>query len=268
MKVGRLPVVDPLIDQATPAGAQPSWSSGKSLVVSEEFGGSMTVTDAALGMVRFRDNGPQWATWYPNWPRFNAQSPGGNHTNTNQGAYYATSKVSLDGAGSLLLRCDQEQSVAGLAYTAGMIQSLGFFTPLYGSFEARIRIERRSGLWPAFWSSASAFDQWPPEIDFWEYFGNGVGGNSTFLTNTYLPGQGAPTYSFETSVPEIQDWHTYGCEWAPGMVRFYTDGVLTNQTTQSPSAAMYMILNNGMTGTFGTPFASGNMWVDWLRFWG
>lgn len=238
--------------------------------MSEEFNGTMTVENAGTGLVTFRAGGPQWATWYPDWPRFNIQNPGGNHTNTDQGAYYATSKVSTDGAGALALKCDLETSVAGLPYTAGMIQSLPFFTPKYGFFEARIRIvQRRIGLWPAWWMSSSAFDQWPPEIDIWEHFGDGSASNNTYLSNTYVPGSGSyPTYSDTESVTELQDWHVYGAEWRAGAVTFYRDGVQTATTALSPTQTnQYLIMNNGMSISRGTPFSTATVLVDYIRCW-
>lgn len=254
-----------LVDAATPGGQQPDGQSGWTLVMSDEFNGSMSVTDSILGRVKFRTDGPSWSTWYPEWQMFVDDNPTAKwHTNTSYEAYYDTSKVSLDGAGSLLLKCDKETSIAGLDYTAGMIQSIPFHTTTYGFYEARIKIQTASvqGHWPAFWLTASPTNTWPPEIDIWEYFWQGT----QFSQNSYVVGD---MVALTTNAPSaLTNWHTYGCAWQPGYVRFYVDGVQTNQTTSVvPFTAQYLILNNGAR-TPGVPtFNSNDMWVDYVRVW-
>lgn len=249
------------VDPTTPSGAQPVGASGYDLVLSEEFNAPMQVVDAETGHVKFRNGGHPWATWYPSWPRFTSQDPGGNHTNTNQLAYYATSKVSTAG-GTLRLACDQQATVAGLPYTAGMITTKDMFEPEYGRFEARLRIvgARSSRHWPAWWMSASTFNQWPPEIDVWEVFGTA----SEYLTNVYRPSGGGSTIEHET-FDDFAVYHVYGVEWAPSGVTFYRDGVATFSTA-TVSGPQYLILNNGVEG----PTASGAMpvlEVDYVRAW-
>lgn len=252
-----------LIDPSTPSGAQPvGETAGYVLEMSEEFNAPLQVVNADTGHVKFRSGGPDWATWYPaDWPRFTSQDPGGSHTNTNQLAYYATSKVST-GSGALRLACDQQTTVAGLPYTAGMITSKGAFEPEYGRFEARLRIvgTRHSRHWPAWWMSASAFDEWPPEIDVWEIFGTA----SEYLTNVYRPDDGGSTIEHETFT-DFATYHVYAVEWAPSGVTFYRDGAPTFSTT-TVAGRQYLILNNGVEG----PTASGTMpvlEVDYVRAW-
>lgn len=253
-----------LVDPAT-GTVQPVGQTGWTLAMSEEFGGTMTVTDSTLGYVKFRSDGPTWATWYPDWPMFDSQSPGGNHTNTNYAAYYATSKVSLDGAGTLRLACDKQVTATGLPYTAGMIQTLPSYTPTYGYFEARIKVDTAgvTGHWPAWWASASAFNTWPPEIDIWEYFGNGTQYNN----NTFMVGQS----TFTTTATATQDaYHVYGCKWTASTVVFYLDGTVTNTVTnvaQVPQTAQYLLLNNGARDVANPTFTSNGISVDYVRAW-
>lgn len=253
---------NPLLDPATPAGVQPVGLSGLTLAMSEEFNGAITVVDSGNGLIRFRDDGPQWATWYPSWPRFNAQSPGGNHTNTDQNSYYDTSKVSV-AAGALVLAADKQVTVSGLAYTTGMIQSLSFFTPKYGVFEARIRLlARQANLWPAWWLSCSDYDTWPPEIDIWEHFGNGSGTNNTYESHVY----GGTAFNDTEDAGDLTAWHVYSAEWRADGVRFYRDGSLTGSTSNSPATPQYLLLNNG--ATMSAAFSSAQVQVDYIRCWG
>lgn len=252
-----------LIDPATGA-VQPVGQTGYSLVMSEEFAGTMTVTDATNGLATFRSGGPTWAMWYPNWTDFTSQSPGGNHTNTDYASYYDGTKVSLDGAGALKLACDKQVTVTGLPYTAGMIQSIGFLTPLYGYFEAKIRIATASlqGHWPAWWMSASAVNTWPPEIDIFEYFWLGT----QFSQNSYVVGSNV-TFNANAS-SALTNYHVYGCKWTSTAVTWYVDGVQTNQTTSIvPNLSQYLILNNGARTPGNPTFASNDMFVDYVRVW-
>lgn len=254
----------PLIDPDTGYTTQPVGQSGYSLIMSEEFNGTMTVTDAPNGLVTFRSGGPEWATWYPNWSMFTSQSPGGNHTNTDYESYYATSKVSLDGAGGLLLKCDKETTVAGLDYTAGMIQSLGFCTPTYGYFECKLKIQTASvnGHWPAFWMSSSAVNTWPPEIDIFEYFWLGT----QFSQNSYIVGSNV---ALTTNAPSaLTNYHVFGCKWTGSAVTWYVDGTQTNQTTSIvPQSAQYVLLNNGARTPASPTFSSNDVTVDYVRVW-
>lgn len=256
------------IDPATTANVQPVGLTGWTLVLSEEFGGTLTVTDAVNGLVRFREDGPSWATWYPDWPQF-AGEVGGNHSNTNQEAYYDTGKVSLSG-GALQLACDRQTTFTGLDYTAGCIQSWPFFNLTYGYMEARIKIDSdQAGHWPAWWISASDYNAWPPEIDIWEWFGEGAA-NSYYLNNSYGdPGGGTFTSSNITGVDQTV-FHTYGAQWANGIVRWYRDGSLTNTcstASQVGTLPQYLILNNGARTSVGPTFTSCGMTVDYVRVW-
>ena len=255
------PHTNPLTDPATPYNVQPVGQTGYGdPIMSEEFGGAVTVVDAGLGLVRFRSGGPSWATWYPNWPRFNAQSPGGNHTNTGEDCYYATDKVSITG-GELVLACDKVAS-GGLPYTAGMIQSLNFFTPSSGYFEARIKLETIvNGTWPAWWASCSNFDQWPPEIDFWEQFGPAT----TYESHVYLSGS---SYNDTGNAATMTNYNVYGCKWTGSVVTFYLNGTQTGTTSsQVPSDPLYLILKNGCREPANPTFNSCNITVDYIRAW-
>lgn len=255
-----------LVDPQTPSGAQPMGSAGGyTLELSEEFGAALRVVNAATGHVRFRNSGHEWATWYPDWPRFNSQSPGGNHTNTSQGAAYQTSGVSVSG-GSLRLSCIQQSSIPGLPYTAGMVTTKDIYEPEYGRFDARLRIvgTRNSRHWPAWWMSSSAFNTWPPEIDTWELFGTA----SEYLTNVYRPSGGGSTIEHE-AFTDFATYHVYSVEWSPSGVTFYRDGVQTFTTT-TVAGPMYLILNNGAEWPEGGAAPTGTMpvlEVDYIRAW-
>jgi hypothetical protein len=144
-----------------------------------------------------------------------------------------------------------------------MIQSLPSFAPLYGYFEARLKIDTASvtGHWPAWWASCSTVNTWPPETDFFEYFASGT----TYENNTYIPG--GPNFN-STATATVTNYNVYGCRWNSTNTTWYLNGTQTNQTSASnPAAAMYLILNNGARTPTNPVFSSNGMSVDYVRAW-
>lgn len=251
---------DSLTDPTTPRNVQPLNLSGwGDPVFSEEFNGQPIVESppgADDSFLRFRPDGPVWATQYPDWPRFNAQVPGGRYTNTNQDAYCTLDQIGT-GAGNLVLGTVKEE-YRGLPYKAGMIQSIGEFTPFTGFFEARCRlVSAPQNVWPAMWLTSSVFDQWPPEVDFFEVIAGNVMQNiyteNSFTTRPYPA-------SFAT------EWHTYGFAWFEDLLVFYIDGVeMARRTVGIPDTPMYVILNSGCDR--GATFSSVDFYIDYFRAW-
>ena len=81
------------------------------------------------------------------------------------------------GALVITARAEKLTGSDGIArdYTSARLKTLGRFSQAYGRFEARIRIPRGQGLWPAFWMMGVNIDSrgWPDdgEIDVMENIG-------------------------------------------------------------------------------------------------
>jgi beta-glucanase (GH16 family) len=79
--------------------------------------------------------------------------------------------VSLDGKGFLVICALKSDD----RYTSTRLKSAGKFSALYGKVEARIKIPRGQGLWPAFWMLGADIGKvgWPQcgEIDVMENVG-------------------------------------------------------------------------------------------------
>jgi beta-glucanase (GH16 family) len=252
-----------LIDPDTAAGQQPVGQTGRTLVMSEEFNGTMAVDDTDLGLVHFRDGGAQWATWYPDWPRFNEQDPGGNHTNTNDASYFTTSQVSL-ADGACVLTSVKQETVAGLPYTSGMITSMPSFTPQYGYTEARLKFSAmNTGMWGGGWMSCSDFNDWPPEIDYFEYFA----GDPGYGNNVWMPDADPGYHNLNAHAIDALNWHVYGCDWQPSGVTFYLDGEQTSTTTKSPGTEQYLIFDMGNTAAANPSYATAALLIDYVRHW-
>lgn len=258
-----------LVDPATSASVQPvGQSSGWSLVASEEFDGSITVTDATNGYLTFRSDGPEWSAWYPDWPMFSAL-PGENHTNDNYDDYYALSKISM-GSGYVNLRADSEVTVAGRDYTSGMIQSIRFLTQTYGFFEARMRLSTATanGFWPAFWTTSATYNTWPPEIDIAEWYDGPDQPVSFGVWPTYQDDPPSKDYQSSYAVADVTTWHTYGCKWDANGTTFYIDGTQRGTTgVTSDAYPQYVLLNSGTLRSAGASYSSESIDVDYVRVW-
>jgi beta-glucanase (GH16 family) len=127
----------------------------------------------------------------------------------------------------------------GINYESGMLRS--DWTARHGYFEARVKMPRGIGLWPAFWLvsdvSASGALGWPPEIDIFEFVNNGVEDRPHMLHSGVVAHAGSPSLlsyadpAFNTTWTYYaapfnfdEGWHTVGAEWDATSVTVYVDG--------------------------------------------
>lgn len=132
-----------------------------------------------------------------------------------------------DGEGHLVIRAQKE---ADGRYTSARLKTKGKFEVQYGRIEARMRLPRGQGIWPAFWMLGSKLSEvgWPQcgEIDVMENIGKepaivhgtihgpGYSGADAIGGKTTLPGQR----------PLAEDFHIYAVDWRKEGIRFYLDG--------------------------------------------
>lgn len=240
------------------------------MVFHDEFSASaVNVIDGANGYVKLSPNGPTWRGWYPSSASFTAQSPGGEHTNNvgREQEYYALSGLSV-GSSILTMTATHDNVHAGLPYTSGMVQSNPSFNFKYGYMEARLRMSRIGGTWPAFWLIPASYT-WPPEVDIMEQFGteNAVR-ITTWQNSSSAPGS---LSAFGVSLDPRQ-WHVYGCKWTATDLTFYVDGTQVAQETVAtnvPQEKMYLVLDLAVDGNqtidnanFPTTFQA-----DYVRVW-
>lgn len=182
---------------------------------------------------------------------------------------------------------------SGANYESGMIRS--DFTLTYGFFEARVKMPRGLGAWPAFWLNSDVSESgrlsWPPEIDIFEFVNNGQEDkpNQIHISTTNPPGtktQFLYTHpDFRTSIKDYfapfafdAGWHTIGAEWTPADVTVFVDGlkVVTTQfewkyADGSPAGPAHVLLNlaigdawAGRHGIDDSAFPQA-LSVDWVR---
>jgi beta-glucanase (GH16 family) len=217
---------------------------------------------------------------------------GGQGWGNQERQYYTAgaANASLDGSGHLVItaRASTDPSYrcwyGACGYTSARLKTKGLFEATYGRFEARIRVPRGQGMWPAFWMLGANIDQvgWPQsgEIDVMENIGrepsivhgtvhgpgysgaNGIGGADTLATGALA-----------------DDFHLFAVEWTPTEIRWLVDGAEYRRLTPAelPSGAtwvfnhpFFMLLNVAVGGAWpGEPDASTplpqQMLVDYVR---
>ena len=150
----------------------------------------------------------------------------------------------------------------------------------YGYFEARMKMPKGKGVWPAFWmmphdptgkSGDGAYGTWPRsgELDILE-FSPGTTGNKVYSTVHHsMSSTEASKDSYSSLGSKVFDdassaWHTYGLRWTESYVEAFYDGESLgtsyyNGGYNSPKGwtswpydqKFYIILNLAMGGNLG-----------------
>ena len=169
---------------------------------------------------------------------------GGNGWGNQELQYYTTRpENSFIRGGNLVIQTLQE-NFAGTDrvarnYTSARMTTQGLFEQAYGRFEARVKIPRGQGIWPAFWLLGNDFGKvgWPAcgEIDIMENIGKEP---STIHGSMHGPGYSGDfdftsVYKLPGGVNFFDDFHVFAIEWEPGTVRFYVDQELYSTFTPS-----------------------------------
>ncbi|MEV6630986.1 discoidin domain-containing protein [Actinoplanes sp. NPDC051470] len=200
--------------------------------------------------------------------------------------YYTpnSENAQMDGQGHLVIEA-RRQDYQGRQYTSGRMNTSNKFHAQYGRFEARIKVPKGNGLWPAFWMMGADFLQgrpWPynGEIDIMEVLGRNT--NETYTTLHAPAYNGGGGYGQKSTAPVdlSLDYHLYAAEWDSKGIRFFLDNQLvftaskeTVENTRGPwifDHPFYLILNLAVGGDFPgpidstTPFPS-RMLVDYVR---
>lgn len=201
----------------------------------------------------------RWIDSYPDGVR--------THSNNEQ-QYYAPDGYEVRD-GRLRLRAER-RAMGGMPYTSGMVTTYGKFSQQYGWFEARLRIPRGKGMWPAFWLLPDD-KSWPPEIDILEILGHEP--DKDYMTNHYKNASGRHEGKGDNyKGPDFSaGYHVFALEWKPDEIIWYVDGVQRYHTTENvPHVPMYVLLNLAVGGDWPgnpdstTPFP-GNMDIDYVR---
>ncbi|WP_030453933.1 glycoside hydrolase family 16 protein [Herbidospora cretacea] len=246
---------------------------------------AMPQAQAAIGPVTWSDefNAPAGTSIDGSKWKFDI---GGGGWGNNEQQYYtnSTRNVYHDGAGNLAITARRENPsnlqchYGTCQYTSGRILTADRFTQAYGRFEARIKIPRGQGIWPAFWMLGGG--TWPNggEIDIMENVGNQP---NTVYGTVHGPGYfGGTAVGGNRSIgaPLADAFHTYRVDWSPNLIIWYLDGSEYFRVTPSSLRGnawvfdhpFFMILNVAVGGYWpgypdGTTQFPQTMLIDYVR---
>lgn len=255
--------------QATQTGSTPTPSSSYQLVWSDEFSGP----DGSA------PDGTKWAI-----------QTGGNGWGNNELEYYTSRPRNVQVSGGNLVITALKEDYTGPRqvtrhYTSARLQTRGLFSLQYGRFEARIKIPKGQGMWPAFWMLGNNIDTagWPAcgEIDIVENIGKEPSSvHGTLHAPVYPPEGYTAAYTLPNGQDFSDEFHVYAVEWEPQQIRLYVDGNLyaTDTPAGSPQPnswpfdgqPFFLLLNLAVGGNWpGNPDATTQfpqqMLVDYVR---
>lgn len=181
-------------------------------------------------------------------------------------------------------------------FTSARITTQNKFDFAYGTAEAKIKLTKGSGLWPAWWMLGNQI--WPTtgEVDIMENIGEsdwanvavhgpGYSGETPFVNRQYF-----------NASNDVTNWHVYAVEWSPTEMIFKYDGIVMYKVTKTMinhygkwvfDEPKHLLLNfavggiypakiNGIKGKgvkYGLPESTAEliknskvkMWVDWVK---
>jgi beta-glucanase (GH16 family) len=217
---------------------------------------------------------------------------GGSGWGNNEREYYtsSTSNAALDGSGHLVITARKENPAGyscwygSCQYTSARLLTADKFTQAYGRFEARIKIPRGQGMWPAFWMLGNDIgtNPWPNngELDIMENVGFEP---STVHGTLHGPGYSGGSaigaaYTLPGGAQFANDFHTFTVDWAPDSITWYVDGIQYSRKTPADlngkrwvyDHPFFMILNLAVGGYWpGDPNSSTvfpqQMVIDYVR---
>jgi beta-glucanase (GH16 family) len=215
---------------------------------------------------------------------------GGNGWGNNELEYYTTStRNARQEHGALVIEAIHEPHTGAdgvqRSYTSARLKTEGKFSQAYGRFEARIKMPRGKGIWPAFWMLGDdiASVGWPKcgEIDIVENLGSEPSiAHGTIHGPGYSGdhGIGSP-FTLPHGKRFSDKFHVFAVEWEPQEIRFYVDDNLyaTRRPNDLPAGAhwvydhpFFILLNLAVGGNWpGNPDNTTKfpqkMLVDYVR---
>jgi len=208
--------------------------------------------------------------------------------------YYTSStrNAALDGQGHLVITARRENPSGSSCwygtcqYSSARLNTAGRFTQAYGRFEARIKLPRGQGIWPAFWMLGNNIGSvgWPAsgEIDVMENIGREPATNHGSAHGPGYSGGGSLTGTYTLpSGAFADDFHTFTVDWAPNSLTWYVDGQPYETRTPADTHGnpwvfdhpFFLLLNVAVGGSWpgspdaGTQFPQ-QMVVDYVRISG
>jgi beta-glucanase (GH16 family) len=185
------------------------------------------------------------------------QETGDNSGNNHEREYYTsgTNNAALDGQGHLVITAKQENPAnyqcwyGTCQYTSARLNTAGKFSAQYGHVEARMKIPKGQGMWPAFWmlgTDINSGTSWPDcgEVDIMENIGKEP---ATVHGTIHGPGySGANGIGAAYNLPSgnfYDDFHTFAVDWAPDSIKWSVDGTVYETRTPADVGGNQWVFN-------------------------
>ena len=195
----------------------------------------------------------------------------------NEQQYYTDRNIKVSN-GTMKITAKRED-YGGMKYTSSRITTKNKKNFKYGKIEARIKMPKFKGVWPAFWMLGANQDSvgWPKcgEIDIVDAINdeNLVYGTLHWFND---PGNNNADSGSSVAVADRTEYHVYGVEWTADKLRWYVDGKVyrtmdvSNDSFSEVRKEYFVIFNMAIGGQWPgydideTAFPA-TMEVDWVR---
>lgn len=195
----------------------------------------------------------------------------------NEQQYYTDRNIKVSN-GTMKITAKRED-YGGMKYTSSRITTKNKKNFKYGKIEARIKMPKFKGVWPAFWMLGANQDSvgWPKcgEIDIMEAINDE---NLVYGTLHWFhdPGNNNADSGSSVAVADRTEYHVYGVEWTADKLRWYVDGKVyrtmdvSNDSFSEVRKEYFVIFNMAIGGQWPgydideTAFPA-TMEVDWVR---
>ncbi len=199
--------------------------------------------------------------------------------------YYTSSTNNARIENGLLVIEARKEDLGGRNYTSARLQTHGKWSWTFGRIEARIKVPRGQGLWPAFWMLGASISPagWPGcgEIDIMENLGREPGRiHGTVHGPGYagVGGIGAP-FTLPGDAAFADDFHVFAVECETNAIRWFVDdrpyftvtpASLPRGTKWVFNQPKFLLLNLAVGGAWpgnpdNTTIFPGRMLVDYVR---
>ncbi|WP_405957559.1 ricin-type beta-trefoil lectin domain protein [Streptomyces phaeochromogenes] len=181
----------------------------------------------------------------------------GDNVNNHERQYYTAgaNNAALDGQGHLVITARRENPnnyqcwYGRCEYTSARLNTAGKFTTTYGRVEARLKVPRGQGMWPAFWMLGNDIGQvgWPNsgEIDIMENVGFEPSTVHGTLHGPGYSGSGGigAAYSLPGGQAFADAFHTFAIDWSPDAVTWSVDGNVYQRRTPADLGGRQWVFN-------------------------
>ena len=156
-----------------------------------------------------------------------------------------------------LLLIGRKESFESAEYTSASITTDGKHSWTYGKIDARMKLPKGQGMWPAFWMLGQNIHQvgWPEcgEIDIMEHINN-----EDILYGTLHWNNEKHVSNGTKTACNISQYHNYTIEWDKDSIKWFLDGVQYHQvsiansinSTEELHKPFYIILNLAIGGNW------------------